>query len=71
MPKYGEKKRKLSALKRGKGVRPPKKWFDKLKRTTSKQYPGYGKKRVGKIVGGIWSKMSEASKARVVKKYQK
>lgn len=54
MPKKGEKARKLAALARGKGVKPPKAWFNKLKRSTSKQYPTYGAKRTGAIIGGIW-----------------
>lgn len=71
MPKQGERKRKLAALSRGKGVRPPKSWFNKLKRISAKQYPGYGQKRIGQIVGGIWSRMSIKSKKSIVKKYQK
>lgn len=71
MPKKGERARKLTALSRGKGVRPPKKWFDMMKRRSSGQYPTYGKKRIGKIVGGVWSKMSTATKKKVVKKYQR
>ena len=71
MPKKGEKSRKLSALSRGKGVRPPKRWFDMMKRKSAKQYPKFGKKRVGRIVGGIWAKMSTATKKKVVRKYQR
>ncbi len=71
MPKRGEKARKLSALSRGKGVRPPKSWFNMLKRRSEKQYPSYGNKRIGQIVGGIWSRMSTASKKKIVKKYQR
>lgn len=71
MPKQGEKARKLAALSRGKGVKPPKSWFNKLKRSSEKQYPGYSKKRIGQIVGGIWSRMSIKSKKSIVKKYQR
>ena len=71
MPKRGEKARKLKALSKGKGVRPPKKWFDKVKKSTTKQYPGYGKKRIGQIVGGIWSKSSVLTKKKIVKKHQR
>lgn len=71
MPKKGEKARKIRALSRGMGVRPPKKWFDMMIRRSSKQYPTYGKKRLGQIVGGIWSRMSTATKKKVVKKYQR
>ena len=71
MPKKGEKHRKLTALSRGKGVRPPKEWFSMMKKRSSKQYPTYGRKRLGRIVGGIWSKMSTATKKKVVKKYQR
>ncbi len=71
MPKRGEKARKLSALSRGKGVKPPKAWFNKLKRSASKQYPTFGQKRIGQVVGGIWSRMSIKSKKAIVKKYQR
>lgn len=71
MPRKGEKARKLRALSIGKGVRPPKKWFDIMKRRSSKTYPRFGKKRIVQIVGGMWSKMSTATKKKVVKKYQR
>lgn len=71
MPKKGEKARKITALSKGEGVRPPARWFSHMKRVVSKQYPTYGKKRIEKIVGGIWSRMSTASKKKIVRKYQK
>lgn len=71
MPKTGEKSRKLSALSHGKGVRPPKKWFNILQKSVSKQYPKYGSARKGQIIGGIWARMSTANKKKIVKKYQK
>ena len=71
MPKKGEKSRKLRALSKGAGVRPPKDWFNMMKRRSSKQYPKLGKKRLGRIVGGIWAGMSTATKKKVVKKYQR
>ena len=71
MPKKGEKARKLAALSHGKGVKPPKKWWDIVKRSASKQYPGFGQKRLGQVVGGIWSRMSTASKKKIVIKYQR
>ena len=70
MPKKGERARKLSALSRGKGVKPPKKWFDKLKTSASKKYPAFGQKRLGQVVGGIWSRMSIKSKKKIVREYQ-
>lgn len=71
MPKKGEKARKLAALARGKGVRPPKKWFTVMKRHISEEYPNLGKKRQGRIIGGIWARMSTASKKEIVRKYQR
>jgi len=71
MPKRGEKARKLNALESGKNVRPPKKWFDKVRRSVKRQYPTYGQKRINQITGGIWHKMKRSSKIRIVKKYQK
>lgn len=71
MPRKGEKLRKLRALSKGKGVRPPKKWWDKIRKGVSKQYPGFPKKRVAQVVGGIWSHSSIATKKKIVKKYQR
>ena len=71
MPIKGEKARKIRALSRGAGVRPPKVWFDMMVRRSAKEYPSYGKKRLGRIVGGIWAGMSTATKKKVVKKYQR
>lgn len=71
MPKKGERARKLHALSARRSVRPPKRWFDMVKRSTKKQYPRYGDRRVGQIVGGIWAKASSATKKKIVKKYQR
>jgi len=71
MPKAGEKSRKRKALSQGQGVKPPKKWWDKTKRSTEKEYPNYGKQRVARIVGGIWSKSSVPTKKKIVKEYQR
>lgn len=71
MPKKGEKARKLAALARGKGVKPPKSWFTQMKKSTSKQYPSFGSKKQGAIIGGIWARMSTESKKEIVRKYQK
>lgn len=71
MPKKGEKARKLSALSRGKGVRPPKKWFNKMHKIVMKQYPNLSMKRHMQIVGGVWAKASTATKKKIVKKYQR
>lgn len=71
MPKTGEKARKLKLLKEGKGVRPPKRWFDIIRKEVREEYPKVGQKRQGRIVGGIWAKMSRKSKEKIVKKYQK
>lgn len=70
MPKKGEKHRKIKALMSGKGVRPPKRWFNKLKAKTMKSY-GYGAKRSSRIVGGIWSGASRGTKIKIIKKYQR
>lgn len=71
MPKKGEKARKIRALSEGASVRPPASWFSHMKRAVSEQYPAYGKKRIDKIVGGIWARMSTMSKKKIVRKYQR
>jgi hypothetical protein len=63
------KAEKIRRIKAGKKVRPPKRWWKKMYRRVSKQYPTYGKKRKSKIAAGIWHKMKKSSKLRVVSKY--
>ena len=71
MPKKGEKASKLRALGKGQGVKPPKKWWDKMMRATARQYPTYGKKRKSRIVGGIWSGETIITKKKIVKENQR
>ena len=47
--------------------RPPKKWFDKMKRKAKKQYPGYSEKRINKIVAGIWYDYKASTRKRILK----
>lgn len=46
--------------------RPPKVWFDKMKRRMQQQYPTYGEKRIQTITAGIWHGYPEATKTRIV-----
>lgn len=71
MPIKGEKQRKLKAIKAGRSVRAPAKWWDKMRREIKKQYPTYGLKRRNTIIGGIWKKYSPSTKIEMIKKYQK
>ena len=48
--------------------RPPKKWFDKMKRKTKKQYPTYPEKRINKIVAGIWYDYKPSTRKRILAK---
>lgn len=48
--------------------RPPKKWFDKMKRKAKKQYPKYGEKRINKIVAGIWYDYKASTRKRIIAK---
>ena len=50
--------------------RPPKKWFDKMKRKAKKQYPKYSEKRINKIVAGIWYDYKSSTRKRILKKYE-
>lgn len=70
MPKRGEKSRKIKLLKQGKGVRAPKKFWDKLYRIISKNYPHRSAKSRKAIVGGIWRDYSIKDKIEIVQKYQ-
>ena len=47
--------------------RPPKKWFDKMKRKAKKQYPKYSQKRINKIVAGIWYDYKASTRKRILK----
>jgi len=71
IPKKGEKARKLKLLSSGKGVRPPKIWFDKIKKEVKKEYAPCDKVCTGRIIGGIWAKMPLKTKKKIVVKYQK
>ena len=51
--------------------RPPKKWFDKMKRRARKQYPTYGDKRIAKIVAGIWYDYPEKTRKRILGRVEK
>lgn len=63
------KAEKLKQLAKGKKVRPVKKWWTKMYRRVSKQYPGYGRKRKSTIVAGIWHDYSIATQKKIVKEY--
>lgn len=73
MPIRGEKQRKIKALKRGKGVKPPKDWWSLWRRRigATKKYHGMASERKSRIIGGIWTKYSTKTKINIVKKYQK
>ncbi len=63
------KAEKLKDLAKGKKVSPIKKWWTKMYRKVSKQYPGYGRKRKAKITAGIWHDYSIETQKRLVMKY--
>lgn len=48
--------------------RPPKKWFDKMKRKMQKQYPSYAEERINKITAGIWHDYSPSTQNRILKR---
>jgi len=62
------KKKALNPVK----SRPPKKWWDKmLKRISAmKKYREFPVKRKHKIVAGIWHDYSDATKRRLLKRYE-
>ncbi len=70
MPKTGEKSRKIKLLKQGKRVRSPKRFWDKLYRILSKEYPHRSSQSRKTIVGGIWNNYSIPDKIEIIKKYQ-
>ena len=70
MPRKGEKARKIKALKSGKGVKPPKRYWREILKETSKEYPELSRMRQAAISGARWSKISKAKKINIVRKYQ-
>ena len=71
MPIKGERTRKIRAIRAGRGVRPPKGWFDMMRPVIRKEYPGKTPKKINKIIGGIWQNYSTPSKIEIVKGFQK
>ena len=49
--------------------RPPKEWFTKMRRGVAKQYKRFGKARIGQITAGIWWKLPEATRKRLIRQY--
>lgn len=70
MPILGEKSRKINLLKQGKGVRAPKKFWDRLYKIISNTYPNKSTTSKRAIVGGIWNNYSITDKIEIIKKYQ-
>ncbi len=60
-------KEKIEAIRAGKTVRPPKKWFLKMYHRVKKQYPQYPPKRIAKITAGIWHKYKPKTQVVIVK----
>ena len=43
----------------------PKKWWDRMVKKTKKNYPDLSAERIDKIVGKIWSNLSDAKKSEI------
>ena len=71
MPIRGERARKIRAIRSGRGVKPPKKWFNMMRPIIKKEYPGRNQKDINQIIGGIWQNYSTPSKIGIVKEFQK
>jgi len=51
--------------------RPPKEWFEKMKKRVKKQYPGRSEESIDRIVAGIWHKQySKKTKERLTRRYE-
>jgi lysophospholipase L1-like esterase len=50
-------------------ARPPAEWMAKMLPRIKAQYPKYSKRRLMKIISGIWHDYSDATKRRLIKKY--
>jgi hypothetical protein len=67
----GAKSRKLNAMDRGRKVRPPLVWWRKVYRKVRRTYGPAGRRRLGRIVGGVWAQLPTSAKRRAIRKYQK
>jgi hypothetical protein len=50
-------------------TRPPRGWWQQMKRRVKRQYPGYSEKRISQITAGIYKKYPKAVKIRLRRKY--
>ena len=69
MPKKGEKARKIASLKAGKGVRAPKKYWERISEETAEEYPKLSPERRARITGARWKKISRKEKIKIIKKF--
>lgn len=62
---------KLRKLERGKKVRPPKRWWVRMRRRIGamKKYRGFAPSRRARITAGIWHGYSVETQKRLVRKY--
>ena len=65
------KAEKLRKLERGEKVRPPKKWWSRMRRRIGQmqKYKEFGAARKSRIVAGIWHGYSVATQKRLVRRY--
>lgn len=70
MPKKGERARKIELIRRGKTVRPPKRWWKKMRKVVRRQYPEFGARRINRITAGVWHDYSPSTQIVIIRKYQ-
>ncbi len=49
--------------------RPPSAWWTAMMPRVRAQYPKFGKERLSQVLGGVWWKLPEATRKRIIKEY--
>jgi len=68
--KKTERARKVASIKKGRKVKAPKLWWDKMYIQIKKEYPDYSDVRIRAVIGGIWKKYPIFTKINIVNEYQ-
>jgi hypothetical protein len=61
-------RKKIPQIQAGRGTRPPKEWFNSMRKIVKKGYPGRGRQEVDRITAGIWHSYSPQAKIGIVRR---
>ena len=63
-----ELRKKIPQLQQGYGARPPKEWFDGMRKIIVKGYPGRNKYEWDRLVAGVWHKYPAETKISIIRR---